>query len=150
LCGKGIAPADAEAIFRLCRRQGIRAGANFILGLPGETRASLKKTWRLAWRLGRYAAGCNFAILTPYPGTEVREMARRGEHGLGLRSEQWLDYGKQAGQALEHASFPGRALPAWQTAMYLTMFLRRPRRFLAALTRNSGRTLRQAIRRLVR
>ena len=150
LCGKGITPGAAEEVFRLCRRHGIQAGANFILGLPGETRESLRKTRRLALRLTQHACGSNFAILTPYPGTQVREMALRHEHGLRLKSEDWQDYGKQAGQALEHEAFPGRSLLRWQTGMYLSLFLRRPRRLLVALTRNSGRALLQAVRRLVK
>jgi len=43
----------------------------------------------------------SFGIMTPYPGTEVYEIAKRGEGGYNVLSSDWKDYNKQMGNALE-------------------------------------------------
>ena len=41
-----------------------------------------------------------FGIMVPYPGTEVAEMAKKGEGGYKIISSNWADYNKQLGNAL--------------------------------------------------
>ena len=124
LCGKGIKPEDAERVFKLCKKVGIKAGANFILGLPGETQETIQRTKLLAFKLLRYASGINFAILVPYPGTDVYKMAAKGEGGLKIKSKDWRNYGKQAGLALEHKNFKNGELAKIQSKLYLATSLR--------------------------
>jgi len=45
----------------------------FMLGFPGETRSEMKETIEFACRSRLHTAG--FALLTPFPGTEVHRMA---------------------------------------------------------------------------
>ena len=134
-CSKGITPGRCLEAARHCREIGIGVGLNFILGLPHETPATLRATFALAWRLRPYAERANFAILVPFPGTRVYDMALRGENGIGLRTRDWSDFGKQAGFALRHANFRNGVLQRYQSLFYVLYYLGSP-----------GRALRQASR----
>ena len=57
--------------FRLCRKLGIRTLAHFILGLPGETEASIEETIRFAIELNPDFASFNLAV--PRLNTDLRE-----------------------------------------------------------------------------
>jgi len=60
-------------VFELCQRYSIRTLAHFILGLPGETEESLKKTHDFALELDPDIA--SFNIVAPRIGTDLREEA---------------------------------------------------------------------------
>jgi len=81
--GKGGAGARADQIrhsFKLCRELDIRTLATFIIGNPEETKEDIEQTFQLAKEIkADYTA---FYFLTPYPGTEIYNMAL--ENG-------WLD-----------------------------------------------------------
>ena len=80
--------AEANA---LCARHGVETLNFVMLGLPGETRETVKRT--LDYLRGAHDIGeVTFSIATPYPGTELLEMAGRGEYGLRLMTEDWSKY----------------------------------------------------------
>src|SRR5690606_20252672 len=81
-----------------CRDLGIQCHANFLLGLPGETRESAVKTIDFAIALNTHTL--QFAIATPYPGTKFYEEAKR-EGWLIKKSWQQFD---PAGEAV--VSYP--------------------------------------------
>lgn len=56
-------------VFRWTREAGILLTANFMLGLPGETRDELQETLDLAEELGVYDFG--YFVFYPYPGTHL-------------------------------------------------------------------------------
>jgi anaerobic magnesium-protoporphyrin IX monomethyl ester cyclase len=56
-------------VFRWTREAGILLTANFMLGLPGETRDDLEQTLELAEALGVYDFG--YFVFYPYPGTHL-------------------------------------------------------------------------------
>ncbi len=55
--------------------EGINCHTNWIIGYPGETPQTLSQTLELVRRMKPTTAG--FTVLTPYPGTQVYEQARR-------------------------------------------------------------------------
>ncbi len=112
----------------------IETDLNFILGLPGESRQSLKNTRRFAAKLRPYSTLANFAILTPFPGTEIYEMALRNECGFSLRSRDWRLYTKQSGSALAHEAFSDGELRRHQMLMYLSYYFGSPRKIFQLLT----------------
>ncbi len=67
IIGKGITVAQVEKTFRSAKKAGLRTLANFMLGLPTETRQDLAQARALASRIG--ADAYVFAIATPLPGT---------------------------------------------------------------------------------
>ena len=76
---------------RMTQDVGISALASFIIGLPGETEETLKKTVEFANELhNEFGSLYGFHILAPFPGTEVRE--RAAEYGLEILSNDWTKY----------------------------------------------------------
>jgi anaerobic magnesium-protoporphyrin IX monomethyl ester cyclase len=76
---------------RMTQAVGITALASFIIGLPGETEETLRKTVEFADELhAEFGSLYGFHILAPFPGTEVRE--RAAEYGLEILSSDWTRY----------------------------------------------------------
>ena len=63
-----------EDVFRWTREAGILLTANFMLGLPGETRADLEQTLKFAERLPVFDFG--YFVFYPYPGTHLFRVCR--------------------------------------------------------------------------
>ena len=76
---------------RMTQDVGITALASFIIGLPGETEQTLRKTVEFANELhSEFGSLYGFHILSPFPGTEVRDKA--GEYGLEILTSDWTRY----------------------------------------------------------
>ncbi|MBI5479684.1 MAG: radical SAM protein [Deltaproteobacteria bacterium] len=90
---KRATPEQGRAFCRAARRVGIDVHGCFVLGLPGETRASLRATidYALSLELGTV----QFSAAVPFPGTAYyRDCAARGV--LRAHSyDEWLDAGEQ-------------------------------------------------------
>ncbi|MFB0562225.1 MAG: radical SAM protein [Candidatus Lokiarchaeia archaeon] len=81
----------------LTNELGIESLSSFIMGLPGETRETVRESLEFGKSLGNFYG---FHILSPYPGTEVREKSE--ELGLRILSNDWLRY--DANQAVSETS----------------------------------------------
>ena len=87
---KGISLDQIRQAVRMCLRIGISPNASFILGLPGETRATIEETVSFATELQQEGLAYGFHILAPFPGTEVREHADR--LGIRILTDDWSKY----------------------------------------------------------
>ena len=72
---------------------GIIPAGSIIIGLPGETKATVYESIALAKELDLYSI--TFPIAVPFPGTVLRKMAQKREYGLKILTDNWSDYGKQ-------------------------------------------------------
>ncbi len=70
---KGITTDQARIFMKACRRLGILTHATFTVGLPGESRETLRQTIRFARELDPDTI--QVSIATPYPGTEFYRQA---------------------------------------------------------------------------
>ncbi|MGQ9843318.1 MAG: B12-binding domain-containing radical SAM protein [Spirochaetota bacterium] len=68
----------------MCREVGISPMTSYILGLPGETEETIKKTLEFAKEL---SDNYGFHVLAPFPGTEVREM--KDYYGIEILTNDW-------------------------------------------------------------
>jgi radical SAM superfamily enzyme YgiQ (UPF0313 family) len=123
--GKNTDPKKIVDAIELCNEVGIQVGTTFILGHPYETHDSIVRTIKFARKLP--VATANFAIMVPFPGTKVREMAQGNIGGLKIRSNNWRYYGKQVGYSMELEQIPHEKLLAYQNRAYMEFYLR-PRR----------------------
>jgi radical SAM superfamily enzyme YgiQ (UPF0313 family) len=83
--------AKVRDAMRMAQDAGISALASFIIGLPGETEATLRQTVAFAESLREeFGALYGFHILAPFPGTEVRE--RAADYGLEILTSDWTHY----------------------------------------------------------
>jgi anaerobic magnesium-protoporphyrin IX monomethyl ester cyclase len=109
---------NATAIFH---KVGLKFSTFFIIGHPGETAATV-------WRSIKFAAELNadrpaFGVMVPYPGTEIWEMAVKGEGGYKTLSTNWDDYNKQLGNAVELEKLSRRQMEMLQVAGYLYCYI---------------------------
>lgn len=75
---------------KLTNKYGIETINSVMLGLPGDTYESINKTISYV-RSSRTIKHATFGIAIPYPGSEMYDMALKGEYGLKLET---LDYSK--------------------------------------------------------
>lgn len=83
---KQIKVDEVRQTFALTREVGMKTIANFMIGNPGESRASIAKTLRLAKEIN--PDYCDISYLTPFPGTRLYEMAQ--ERGWLLDNYDFL------------------------------------------------------------
>jgi len=118
---KGITPKMAVKAIAVAQEAGLRAAAFFILGHPGETWRTALKTVHLAAR--SRADSIAVGVMVPYPGTEVWQMARAGEYGYKLLTEDWRFYDKYFGNALSVKGLSHRQLEFLQSLTYVWYYL---------------------------
>ena len=113
--GKRITTADSRRAVRLARAAGVRTAGHFILGLPGETEATMAATLRLASELPLNIA--QFYAAAPFPGTRLYEEATaKGwlKTGGGIRLAG--AYGNTWGNAVNEAADSSSAHEGESTA----------------------------------
>ena len=84
---KGITLEQGRRAAALCKEVGILPHVSFMVGLPGETHATLRDTRAFAESLG-ILFGYHF--LAPFPGTTVREELDR--YDLEILTDDWSRY----------------------------------------------------------
>jgi anaerobic magnesium-protoporphyrin IX monomethyl ester cyclase len=128
---------DVRRAFRQARAAGLQTMGFFIFGLPADTEETMDDTIRFALELDPDLA--NFMLASPYPGTELWEIARRDGR---LFSTDWRDYAIHDEKA--HYELP--TLPAelverkWHEA-YRRFYLRPRRIWRKAVSPDTWRRL---------
>ena len=79
--------SDVKNVFKWCKELGIRTHATFMIGLPGETRGTVKKTFNHL--LDIRPDSFQVSVCTPLPGTEYYNVAK--DMGY-IRAKKWEDY----------------------------------------------------------
>lgn len=83
----GVEIADVKRAFEITKNAGIFTVAFLIIGLPGETKESIRHTFNLLRELNPDKVNVN--VLTPYPGTKLYKTAL--ERGW-IQSDDWSAY----------------------------------------------------------
>ncbi len=140
---KGAYPEKAERALRWAKQAGIMNWGYFIIGLPGETEATVRQTIDFAKKLPLDIA--LFHVAAPYPGTPFFfEVVKEGWFRKGTRWEQ-VDMDK--GTVLDYPALSAERLLYWQKRAfrewafrpgpaftYLKMLLYDPSTFISALS----------------
>lgn len=119
---KGIKVEDTEKAFALARKVGLKTFMLLVFGLPFETEETIQDTMDMMLRINPDYV--SIGILVPFPGTEALAMAKNRYAGLRLVSEDWKNFGKHMGEALELEKIPQRRLKYLQSAAYARFYLR--------------------------
>jgi radical SAM superfamily enzyme YgiQ (UPF0313 family) len=107
---KGAYPDKAERALVWAKRAGIKNWGYFIIGLPGETEATIRETIDFSKKLPLDIA--LFHVAAPYPGTPFFfEVVKNGWFRPGTRWEQ-VDMDK--GTVLDYKDLPAERLLYWQ------------------------------------
>ncbi len=96
---KGATVEMALRFTENCKKLGLKVHGDFIVGLPGETRESIRRTIEFAKRLD--CETIQVSIAHPYPGTEFYDWARRNNL---LTTEEMTD---ELGHQLPTVEYPG-------------------------------------------
>ncbi|MFQ5576467.1 MAG: B12-binding domain-containing radical SAM protein [Anaerolineae bacterium] len=116
--------------FKNAKAVGLETIGFFIIGLPGETEASMERTIKFACEVDPLIA--NFSMMTPYPGTKVYEIAKRQGR---LLVEDWEDYVFFDGRArYEMGDMTADLIERKWKEAYRRFYLR-PHRILMTLSR---------------
>lgn len=91
LIEKGLPLEDYVVSNRLNNTLGVETINSVMLGMPGDTRESIKETISFL-RKARDIQHATYSIAMPYPGTELHRMAKAGEHGLELIERDYSKY----------------------------------------------------------
>ena len=97
---KGATVERARAFMKDCKKLGLVVHGDFILGLPGETRETIRKTIDFAKELDPETI--QVSVAHAYPGTELYDFAKK--NGFILNEQQMVDAG---GHQLAHIEYPG-------------------------------------------
>jgi radical SAM superfamily enzyme YgiQ (UPF0313 family) len=119
---KGITVEQIRNAVRIIKSSGILVSTYYILGHPNETRETIKKTINLAAELNTDTIAVG--LMVPYPGTKIYEMARRGEGGYQLLSEDWSQYDKYGGRVLAVGKLNFKRLSYWQAWAMVYFYLK--------------------------
>lgn len=144
--GKNTSREIITNAIKMCKDAGFKVGATFIIGHPYETKESILKTIKFAKKLPIVTA--NFAIMVPFPGTEVRKLAVDNVGGLRIRTNNWRLYGKQIGEAMELDTVPRDKLIKLQNKAYRDFYLT-PKRWRYLLRHLTINRLLYAFKRLI-
>ncbi|NQT46854.1 MAG: radical SAM protein [Candidatus Omnitrophica bacterium] len=94
-------PLDAYVrAYPIAKKLGIETRASVMLGLPGETYETAMETLNFT----RTLKGCDQAyinIATPYPATELYDMAKAERHGMRLLTDDFAEYRRYGGAVIE-------------------------------------------------
>lgn len=107
---KGAYPDKAEQALRWARAAGIKNWGYFIIGLPGETEATIRQTIDFAKKLPLDIA--LFHVAAPYPGTPFFfEVVQNNWFRPGTR---WEQVDMDQGTVLDYPDLPAEKLLYWQ------------------------------------
>ncbi len=121
---------QVRSAFKAARAVGMETIGFFIIGLPGETEATMDDTIRFACELDPVVA--NFSIATPFPGTQMYETVRTQGHIL---AETWDDFVFFEGKArFEMPDLPAELVERKWKEAYRRFYLR-PKRIARTLIR---------------
>lgn len=97
---KGITLEQITKAFQSAKRVGIEAWGSAVIGFPYETKESVMQTLLFLKNL----TACDqvyLSIATPYPGTELYEMAINGQGGIKLLTRDFSEYKRYGGPVME-------------------------------------------------
>ena len=118
---KNITKKQALNALNMAKKAGLLTNTFFILGHPFETIKSIIQTLILAIRINSNRVA--FGIMTPYPNTKIFSLAKQKKAGYHLISNDWSDFNKNLGNALELNSISRRRLEIFQLVGFFLVYM---------------------------
>ncbi|MBI4698242.1 MAG: radical SAM protein, partial [Nitrospirae bacterium] len=116
---KNITPDMVEQAVLTARKAGLNALVYFMIGLPGETKASIKKTISFAKKIGPELI--TLGIATPHPGTKFYEHLDRGGY---LITRKWSEYDPIKKPVYNYPGLSGKEIEEARDRGYRSFYLR--------------------------
>ncbi len=120
---KGITLEQVRQLFGWCRQIGLDTHAHFMLGCPGETEDTIRRTIDFAIELKPTTV--TFGIMTPYPGTPIfNQVAQKHPELLEDYSLQLSDLHVKGLYSEDFCSLSSEQLGLWSKRAHRAFFLR--------------------------
>ena len=116
---KKITLDDSRNAVKWTREAGILTMAYFIVGLPGETRETIEHTIQFARELDPDYV--NFHVATPFPGTELYDLAKEQNW---LVTHDWSQYEEEGSAVMRTEALSAEELVAHQRLAMRRFYLR--------------------------
>jgi radical SAM superfamily enzyme YgiQ (UPF0313 family) len=124
---------------KLTNKYGIETLNSCMIGLPGETHETLEQTLDFLSTQDEIKQA-NLSIAVPYPGTELYKMAKAGQHGLKLMTEDWSKYRRYNAAVMTVGDLTPKDLIEMQNYGFLTIYTA-PWRLKPMLRRSGWKSL---------
>jgi len=119
---KNVPLESYVAANQITNRYGVETLNSCMIGLPGETRETVRKTLAFL-RQSREIKQANISIAVPYPGTELFDLAKRGEMGLKLMTEDFSKYRRYNAAVLTVGDLTPNDLMQIQNEAFASIYL---------------------------
>ncbi len=107
---------------KITNKYGVETLNSCMIGLPGETLETIRQT--LAYlRKSKEIKQANMNIAVPYPGTELCEMAKKGEYGLKLTTTDYSKYKRYNSAVMSVGNLSPQDLVNIQNEAYASVYL---------------------------
>jgi len=116
---KGITIAQVVKTLKLTKKMGIKIHASYVLGLPGETKETLKETVKFAIKLDNDYS--QFSMAVPYPGTEMYAEAK--QNGW-LKARNWSEFNAAETSVLEYPNLKAKEIAQAALTAHLKFYFR--------------------------
>lgn len=130
---KGEELGDFTKGYKIAKKVGLETRASLMLGHPYETKKSAQKSLKFVKGI-KECDQLYLNISTPYPGTELYEMAKRGEGGMRLLTNDFTEYRRYGNPVIEVNDLTKKDLIKLQKRGFF-MFYFTPRRIFYNLKR---------------
>jgi len=127
---KAITLEQVEHAVKLAKSRKLKVWCKFILGHPHEDVDTVRDTVDFIAKIN--PDQLSVAIMTPFPGTPIHDMAVRGEGGYRLMRKGWESYDKYSSGVLELEGISLGRLKFYQIWCYVKLYLQN-RRFADAV-----------------
>lgn len=106
---------------RIANKYGVETLNSVVLGLPNEDKEMMQKTLDYL-KKARHIQHVTICIATPYPGTEMYDMAERGEYGLKILSKDFSKYVRFNAAVMESEKVSAKELVDLQNDGFLSVY----------------------------
>ncbi|MFC1917796.1 B12-binding domain-containing radical SAM protein [Chloroflexota bacterium] len=115
-------PLDAyEKANKLVNKYDIECLNSVMIGMPGDTAETIQETLDYL-RQAREIKQANCSIAMPYPGTELLEMAKRGDHGLKLETDNFASFRRYGSGVLSVGNLSSSDLIKLQNKAFVSIY----------------------------
>ncbi|MEF2231546.1 MAG: radical SAM protein [Pseudodesulfovibrio sp.] len=117
---KQITVAQTKAAIEMTDRADIKPIADLILGLPGETKETIRQTSKFVRSLPLYII--QYAIATPYPGTPFFKLAKKNGW---LKDVSWEDFDQNYSATISYPQLSDKEMLKELKRIHLEWYLTR-------------------------
>ncbi len=134
---------------RLTNKYGIETLNSCMIGLPGETEETIRKTLRFL-RETKEIKQANISIAVPYPGTELYEMAKKEEHKLRLVTYDFSNFRRYNAAVMQVGDLSPQDLIDIQNEAFASIYIFAPWRWNSMIKKSGLQGAELTVKRLMK